>query len=428
MKAWICMLAMTAAGLGVAVKPSPEKDPKSPAPPIRCGVRPTGIRPHLAPAERRPVDLVICLDTSGSMTALIDSARAKLWEVVNELARAKPLPRLRVGLLTYGSPNLASGENGFIVKQTDLTGDLDTVYQKMMAMATNGGDEYVGWVLHDALSSMNWSRDPKAMRIIFVAGNESADQAAARYNFRHVLTNIDAGIGGVVVNAIYAGDKNQGVTERWQEVAQYGGGCYLAIDMREGTLQVATPHDQELELLNKQLNATYLSYGAEGRKGKVNQAAQDKNAAGLGEQSCASRIVAKATELYDNAGWDLVDASKKEDFKLGELDGDALPEVMKPMSPEERNEHLKQVTANRGRIQERIKGVAAKRGDFLKVEREKRASSKTSLDEAMRSAIRQQARDKGFSFDDDAGPTPASSDGAKADPGREESDQSSDSK
>ena len=40
--------------------------------------------------EARPVDLVIALDTSGSMTQLIDSARAKLWEVVNELALAKP--------------------------------------------------------------------------------------------------------------------------------------------------------------------------------------------------------------------------------------------------------------------------------------------------------------------------------------------------
>ena len=60
--------------------------------------------------QRRPVDLVICLDTSGSMTALIDSARAKLWEVINELAQADPTPRLRVGLLTYGSPKLSTAD------------------------------------------------------------------------------------------------------------------------------------------------------------------------------------------------------------------------------------------------------------------------------------------------------------------------------
>jgi len=47
------------------------------------------------PARTRHVDLVICLDTSGSMSGLIESAKQKLWAVVNELARARPRPRLR---------------------------------------------------------------------------------------------------------------------------------------------------------------------------------------------------------------------------------------------------------------------------------------------------------------------------------------------
>ena len=82
------------------------------------------------PPVRRPIDLVICLDTSGSMTALIDSARAKLWDVVNELARATPIPHLRVGLLTYGSPGLSTLAAGWVVRQTDLTDDLDAVCRR----------------------------------------------------------------------------------------------------------------------------------------------------------------------------------------------------------------------------------------------------------------------------------------------------------
>ena len=50
-----------------------------------------------------------------------------------------------------------------IVRQIDLSGDLDAVYAKMMSMKTQGGDEYVGWVLHDALSTMSWSADPDAL-------------------------------------------------------------------------------------------------------------------------------------------------------------------------------------------------------------------------------------------------------------------------
>ena len=45
-----------------------------------------------APAEGKAIDLVICLDVSGSMDGLIDSAKIRLWDIVNELARIKPTP------------------------------------------------------------------------------------------------------------------------------------------------------------------------------------------------------------------------------------------------------------------------------------------------------------------------------------------------
>ena len=67
-----------------------------------------GAKPEEKPAPPaevmgKPIDLVICLDVSGSMNGLIDSAKIRLWDVVNELARMKPTPNLRVGLYTYGA-------------------------------------------------------------------------------------------------------------------------------------------------------------------------------------------------------------------------------------------------------------------------------------------------------------------------------------
>ena len=53
--------------------------------------------------EIRAVDVVLCLDTSGSMENLLDSARARLWDVVNELARLTPTPRLRGTATRTGS-------------------------------------------------------------------------------------------------------------------------------------------------------------------------------------------------------------------------------------------------------------------------------------------------------------------------------------
>ncbi|MDO8629789.1 MAG: VWA domain-containing protein, partial [Phycisphaerales bacterium] len=204
--------------------------------------------------ERRPIDLVICLDTSGSMEALIDSARARLWDIVTSLSRARPTPELRVGLLTYGSPSRSTVSQGWVVRQIDLTSDLDSVYAKMMSFSTDGGDEFVGWVLHDALETMNWSRDPKALKLIFVAGNESADQAKDVYDFRREAAL--ARQKGIIVNAVYAGNRDAGVQERWAEVASCGGGSYTAIDMQCGTVQIETPQDKILIELNMKLNAT----------------------------------------------------------------------------------------------------------------------------------------------------------------------------
>ncbi len=44
--------------------------------------------------QPRTIDLAICLDTSGSMSGLIEAAKQKLWAIVNDLALVEPTPRL----------------------------------------------------------------------------------------------------------------------------------------------------------------------------------------------------------------------------------------------------------------------------------------------------------------------------------------------
>src|SRR4051812_13728690 len=130
------------------------------------------------PAEDKPapvVDVVLCLDVSGSMNALIDSAKAKLWDIVNDLGTVKPTPRLRVGLYSYGHSTYDRNK-GWVRKEVDLTDDLDSVYQKLNALRIHGGTEYVARVCRDAVVEQKWSADKKALRMIFVCGNEPADQ------------------------------------------------------------------------------------------------------------------------------------------------------------------------------------------------------------------------------------------------------------
>ncbi len=356
-----------------------------------------GCDPQPPTCHRRPIDLVICLDTSGSMEAMIDSARGKLWDIVNELAKAKPTPSLRVGLLTYGSPKVSSQSSGWVVRQIDLTNDLDEVYRKMMALKTDGGDEYVGWVLNDALQTMSWTSDTAALKLVFVAGNESADQASEQFNFRRVCG--EARLRGIVVNAIYGGDRQPGVQEKWNEVAQHGGGSYSAIDMQKGTVQIETPQDKFISELNKKLNDTYVPYGRQGPHKQARQLAQDENAKQMGPHSSTSRVAAKSSRLYVNTDWDLVDASNEKDFEIEKIQPSELPAQMQSMNNDERKAYVEGMRRARAGVQEEIQQAQTARDEFLKKQREADKSGKASLDDAILKALHEQAKEKGFTFE-----------------------------
>lgn len=357
--------------------------------------------PPVDPGARRPIDLAICLDTSNSMDHLIDSARARLWDMVTELSRARPTPHLRVALLTYGSPDVSTAAAGWVVRQTDLTDNLDALYSRLMALRTHGGDEYVGWVLRDAVETLSWSNDPQALKVIFVAGNESADQCSSTVNFRHVAELAKAR--GIAINAIYCGSEARGRAEGWLEVAVAGGGSYSAIDVVQGTVQIQTPFDRELSELNRQLNETYLPFGAAGEASFRQVRAVDEVTQQVGAQTAGSRVVAKASPLYVQTDWDLVDASRKEGFRLEEIPQKQLPSAMQSMSREDQKAHIERQAVRRAEIQKRILERGEKREEYLRKQAQS-PGGQQGLDAALQSTIRSQAEQKGFTFEPSAAP------------------------
>src|SRR6476619_1382750 len=108
-------------------------------------------------AAPKPVDVVLCLDTSNSMDGLIDSAKRKLWAVVNDLAKVEPTPALRVALYSYGN-NTYDASKGWVRREVELTTDLDEIYKRVNGLKTAapGSDEYVARVTRDALAELKW--------------------------------------------------------------------------------------------------------------------------------------------------------------------------------------------------------------------------------------------------------------------------------
>ncbi len=345
--------------------------------------------------ETRPVDVVVMLDTSGSMENLLDATRARVWDVVNELGRMKPTPELRVGLVSFGTDK-ATEDQGFIIQHLDLTDELDEVYAELMGLTIGGGTELVGRALNETLDGMSWSPEYNALRVVFVAGNESADQGVEDDDFR--IAARAARDRGIIVNALYAGNRDQGVVEKWHEIAQAGEGNFTAIDPSTGSIQIAAPQDDLLLELNGRLNTTYVPYGEKGQDGLANQIAQDSNASRLGVQSCSSRIVAKGGALYNNASWDLVDKTLEEGFDWDALSLADLPEEMQSMTVDQSIEFVEAKRAQREGIQLEIQSASAAREVFVKQVIASRIGE-AGLGEAMRKMIREQAMAMGFTCD-----------------------------
>src|SRR5215207_9816552 len=261
----LAALAAVAALVAAVTMPLSNADePKPAAPPVEVK------------AEGKPIDLVICLDVSGSMDGLIASAKIQLWNIVNELARIKPTPNLRVGLYAYGATRF-DPKKGWVNKEVDLTEDLDEVYKVLNALKTGGGEEYVARVTKAALGEQKWSTDKDALKVIFVCGNEPVNQ-----DKEVQLDDVAAQAkkAGVVVNTIYCAWGHDNEIAGWADFSKLCGGKHVNIDQNKAGKQVVvkTEFDEQIVKLGEQLNTTYVACGKDGKKGAENQLAQDKNA------------------------------------------------------------------------------------------------------------------------------------------------------
>lgn len=343
-------------------------------------------------AGARPIDLAICLDVSGSMDGLLNAARQNLWAVVNELATLQPAPQLRVALLTFGCPDYGEA-TGWVRIDTGFTTDLDTLSQQLFALRTNGGDEYVGRVVQTALDQLAWSQDPQALKLLFVAGNEAATQDPL-VDFRAACKAAIAR--DIVVNSIYCGTAADELAPAWREVAALADGRFAAIE-QDRAVVITTPFDQQLAELSKDLNATYLPFGKLGCAQWANQTVQDGNAAGLNIAAAAQRCQTKGSELYDNAQWDLVDASRDAKFVLAEIKDEDLPEVMRPMSQARRGEFIAEKQRQREALRQQVQALGTQRDAFVQQQlQQQQNDGKQVFEAAVLEAVRQQAAARGF--------------------------------
>ena len=354
------------------------------------------VKPVIGDDGKPVIQVALLLDTSGSMSSLIDQAKTELWSIVNKLGEAKykgQSPRIEVALYEYGKSSLERDE-GYIRQLAPFTHDLDGLSEILFALQTNGGDEYCAWVIRSAMDSLKWKQRKGSLRMIFVAGNEPFTQGPVEVN--PVLE--EANNKGILVHPIYCSNGNRADQISWESAADLAHTDLKVIDHTRVAKIPSTPYDKRINELNSQLNRTYVGNGVEGRAKMARQQAQDANMASVGSGAAAERAVTKSSANYSNSEWDLVDKAEAEGG-VNNIDEDALPAEVRDMSPKDREAYVAKKAQERKEIQEEIQSLNKQRQDFIAEKRAETASGDVTLGKAVIKTVKVQAAEQGFTME-----------------------------
>ena len=349
------------------------------------------------PEPARPrVEVAFVLDTTGSMAGLIEGAKAKIWDTANLIISAEPTPDIRFGLIGYRDRG-----DAYITEFHDLTDDIDAIYGHLRGFGADGGGdgpESVNQALNEAVTRMSWSDGDGVLRIIFLVGDapphmDYADDVA------YTLSVEQATERGIVVNAIQCGTWAE-TTQVWQQIAQLGNGEYAAIGQSGDVVVIATPFDEQLAELNREIGTTIVPYGVSAERDAIAgyQAAAEEAA----PAQAADRLRFRAASgTVGGASGDLVDAINAGTVDLESVDEDHLPENLRGMSTDERRAFVAEKQARRSELQAQVNDLLAQRQAFVDAERAamREAGGLTGFDAEVDRMIREQAADIGITFE-----------------------------
>ena len=346
--------------------------------------------------ESNLVQLAILLDTSNSMDGLIDQAKTQLWKIVNEMSRSKRNGEsidLYVALYEYGNDNLSSEEE-YVRLVTQLTNDLDKISEELFKLKTNGGSEFCGTVISEAIKDLKWTKDMDNYKVMFIAGNEPFTQGSVDYK----IACKDAISKGIIINTIYCGSYDEGLQTNWKDGADLADGSYINIDQNQEIVHIDTPFDDELVKLGQKINETYIAYGYDGDELKQRQKEQDDNASNLAPSVMVERSVTKGSGQYKNESWDLVDAKANGSVDIEEIPKDQLPKEMQSMTLEEQKKYIDKKAKEREAYQNQINDLDKQRRNYIDQKIAENPEDNT-LDAAMLKIIREQAVNKNYKFE-----------------------------
>jgi hypothetical protein len=364
----------------IAVAPTP----RAPEPADPVGQAPVA-------AARPRVELVFALDTTGSMSGLIEGAKRKIWSLASFIAQGQPTPDLRVGLIAYRDIG-----DAYVTKVFDLDSDLDRVYRRLRAFhAEGGGDgpEHVARALDESVHKMSWSGEPSVVKVIYLVGDAPPHtDYDDGYDYQRAARA--AGKKGIQLHTILCG-ADRAAESAWRQIASLGGGQYMAIHQDGGVQEERSRYDDELAALNDKLGRTAIGFGAAAPA--VAAEMKEAEAAPVAIKAARAGFMAKKRKAVGGKG-DLVEGLASGAVKLEDVQAD-LPGDMRAMSREEQAAVVAKKQNERNEITKRIDELSKLRQKELDAHEAAaaKAGAADGFDVAAKKALRRSVKDNALS-------------------------------
>ena len=311
-------------------------------------------------AEAIDSEVVFVLDTTGSMSGLIEGAKQKIWSLAGGIIQ-RTGGQVRIGLVPYRDRG-----DAYVTRMFPLTDNLDQVYSDLQGFrAEGGGDapESVNQALFEAIAEIRWSDAPRVMRTVFLVG-DCPPHMDYPDDVQYPKTCAMAFEKGIVINTVQCGG-DPATTPIWKEIAERTQGAYSQIGQSGNMRMVETPYDEEIQRLNIELSKTVLPYGSRASQRSLRGLVAGN--IGASAAVAASRNYVKAMAMAEDklaapvAGLDLTAAPER----LAELREEDLPEELQALTPEERRARLDEAVRQRTALNARLLELDRQRSEYL---------------------------------------------------------------
>lgn len=346
------------------------------------------------PAKPR-IEVCFVLDTTGSMSALIEGAKQKIWSIANEIIAAKPTPEIRIGVIGYRDRG-----DDYVVKAFSLTNDIDAVYANLGSFrAAGGGDtpESVNEALYEAVHKMDWSQDRSVLKIIFLVGDAPPHMDYANAPKYPEICQA-AMKRDLIINAVQCGSIAE-TTPVWTEIARLSEGSFVAIAQSGNMAAIATPMDAELAELNRKLGRTLVAYGGEVARRSVTAKQLAAEAAPASVSADRLAFNARYGVAVQGEG-ELLDSLASGKLEYKSIKQDQLPTELQKLGEPELKAEIEKKQKERNGLQAKVQKLSQERQDYIDTERKRLAVAgrADSFDEKVAQAIRAQAARKGIEY------------------------------